>query len=401
MRLLIVNSFYPSPLVPRIIGGAEVFARQLAEFFVSEGDEVEIIRVATTPNQVPETCNGVSIYSAPVRTPHPAFARPRRAPGRFLWHILDDWGKAAALISERIRAFRPDVLHSNNLSGLTTDVWQAARTHGIPIVHTLHDYYLTCPRCSRFSKGSACVDTCTSCNLLTINRKRLAQNVNAVVGVSQRILDIHTHLGLFSHTPIKTVIRNASQALDIANAPERKLTPPVFGFIGRLTEEKGIDLLVKAIASLPSHSVSLVIAGKTNDSEMQRLKALAPDADIKFLGFVAPSEFYRQVDVVVIPSLWEEPGALAAVEAMAVNKPVLGTPFGGLPEVIQDGVTGWIAKPDLNSFSEVIAGIVRSPQIIATITQTLQARVERRTFADVAVHYRDVYRRAMTTEQRN
>src|SRR5258708_30615677 len=104
-------------------------------------------------------------------------------------------------------------MHSNKLSGLTTAVWKTAAEHGVPVVHTLHDYYLVCPRCSRFARGHSCERTCPSCRILTINRKRATRWLTAVVGVSQRVLDINTSLGLFADTPVLAVIRNASTAV--------------------------------------------------------------------------------------------------------------------------------------------------------------------------------------------
>ena len=103
-------------------------------------------------------------------------------------------------------------------------------------------------------------------------------------------------------------------------------TGVTFGFIGRLTEEKGVDNLVRALAAVPPDRVRLLIAGRASDQEQQRLKAMAPGARIEFLGFIAPDEFYRQIDVVIAPSIWEDPGPLVVADAHAAGKPILGTP---------------------------------------------------------------------------
>ena len=126
MRVLIISSVYPTPEAPRIIGGAEVFTRQFAESLAASGDGVEVVRAASTPNQQMEIANGVTVYAAPVRNIYLPFSQQRSAPLRGVWHAVEDWQQTAALVSERIRAFRPDVMHSNNLSGLTTAVWKAA-----------------------------------------------------------------------------------------------------------------------------------------------------------------------------------------------------------------------------------------------------------------------------------
>jgi glycosyltransferase involved in cell wall biosynthesis len=392
MRVLIISSVYPTPQAPRIIGGAEVFTRQFAESLASSGDGVEVVRAASAANQQMEIANGVTVYAAPVRNIYLPFSEQHSAPLRGVWHAVEDWQQTAALVSERIRAFRPDVMHSNNLSGLTTAVWKVAAEAQIPIVHTLHDYYLSCPRCSRFSDGHSCAHTCLSCKILTVNRRRAAGHVNGVVGVSQRILDIHGELGLFLDTPVRTVIRNASMIAPVPPADAGSDPTITLGFIGRLTEEKGIYNLIHAIAAVPPEAVRLLIAGRTDEKQQKLIRAMAPNARIEFLGFVAPAEFYEKVDVVVVPSIWEEPGPIVVADAKAAGKPFLGTRFGGIPEAIDGGAAGWLTAHDPVSLARSILQLVAEPQRIRDMARKLAERKTRRTFADVIAEYRGVFK---------
>jgi glycosyltransferase involved in cell wall biosynthesis len=392
MRVLIISSVYPTPEAPRIIGGAEVFTRQFAESLASSGDSVEVVRAASAANQQMEIANGVTVYAAPVRNIYLPFSEQHSAPLRGVWHAVEDWQQTAALVSERIRAFRPDVMHSNNLSGLTTAVWKVAAEAQIPIVHTLHDYYLSCPRCSRFSDGHSCAHTCLSCKILTVNRRRAAGHVNGVVGVSQRILDIHGELGLFLDTPVRTVIRNASMIAPVPPADAGSDPTITLGFIGRLTEEKGIYNLIHAIAAVPPEAVRLLIAGRTDEKQKMLIRAMAPNARIEFLGFVAPAEFYEKVDVVVVPSIWEEPGPIVVADAKAAGKPFLGTRFGGIPEAIDGGAAGWLTAHDPVSLARSILQLVAEPQRIRDMARQLAERKTRRTFADVIAEYRGVFK---------
>jgi len=310
---------------------------------------------------------------------------------RGIWHAIEDWQTMSELVAARIKAFKPDILHSNNLSALTTAVWRTAAELGIPVLHTLHDYYLTCPRCSRFSDGHACESSCMSCQILTLRRRGATRHLDAVVGVSQRILDIHTQLGLFTQTPLKIVIRNASTA-NVGNADTAMVDGTVtFGFIGRLTEEKGIYNLVRAIATIPPDRFRLVIAGHTTESQQKQLKALAPNARIEFLGFVQPKQFYEQVNVVVVPSVWEDPCPLVVADAQAACKPLLGTPFGGIQEAIKPGVTGWLTSPDPASIAKSISAIIEAPQQIVEMSERLKSGIDKWVFDDVVAGYRNVY----------
>lgn len=392
MKVLLTSTLYPTPQAPKIVGGAEIFARRFAEGLVQRGDEVEVIRAASAPGQARESCDGINVYSAPVQNIYLPFTEQKNVALRSIWHAVDDWQMQAPLIAQRIRAFKPDVLHSNNLSGLTTAIWRVAAQLGVPVLHTLHDYYLTCPRCSRFDNGRSCEHTCTSCSILTFHRKRATHWLSAVVGVSERVLSIHTDMGMFTETPIRTVIRNASTEPPHAPYPRPVCTTEVtFGFIGRLTEEKGIDNLMRALAMLPRDRIRMVIAGRVSDEEQMRLRALAPDARIEFMGFVAPDDFYKQVDVVVAPSIWHDPGPLVVADAKAAGRPLLGTRFGGMPEVIEDGVTGWLTEADPQSLARSMLAVAADPHKIDEISRRLIADTNKWIFADVLSSYKNLY----------
>ncbi|UPJ60319.1 glycosyltransferase family 4 protein [Bradyrhizobium symbiodeficiens] len=392
MKVLLTSTLYPTPQVPKIVGGAEIFARRFAEGLVQRGDEVEVIRAASTPGQAPETCDGINVYSAPVRNVYLPFTEQKNVALRSIWHAVDDWQMQAPLIAERIRAFKPDVLHSNNLSGLTTAVWRVAAQLGVPVLHTLHDYYLTCPRCSRFENGRSCEHTCTSCGILSFHRKRATHWLSAVVGVSERVLSIHTDMGMFSETPIRTVIRNASTEPPREPYPRPVCTTEVtFGFIGRLTEEKGIDNLMRALAMLPRDRIRMMIAGRVSDEEQRRLRALAPNARIEFMGFVVPDDFYKQVDVVIAPSIWHDPGPLVVADAKAAGRPLLGTRFGGMPEVIEHGVTGWLTEADPQSLAKSMLAVAADPHKIDEISRRLIADTNKWIFSDVLSSYKNLY----------
>lgn len=390
MKVLVTSSLYPTPGAPKVVGGAEIFVRRLVESLVARGDVIEVVRAASVPDQKAERFNDVDVYSARSKNIYLPFAEQRSAPARGIWHAVEDWQRTADVVGARIDAFKPDLLHSNNLSGLTTAVWKAAHDRRIPIVHTLHDYYLTCPRCSRFSNGRACKHTCLSCKLLTISRRSATDQLSAVVGVSQRILDIHTELGLFSNTTRK-VIRHASALEPIVPSATPASNVLRLGFIGRLTEEKGIYNLVKAIGLLPPNSVRLIIAGYASDELKQELRNLAKHATLEFLGFVAPEKFYEQIDVVVIPPIWEEPGPIVVADARAAGKPFLGTRFGGIPEAVARGAKGWLTEPDPDSLAASIRQLLSKPDEIAAMVKQLSLETNPYTFSSVVDEYRDLF----------
>ena len=77
MKVLLTSTLYPTPQAPKIVGGAEIFARRFAEGLAQRGDEVEVIRAASSPGQARESCNGIDIYSAPVQNVYLPFTEQK------------------------------------------------------------------------------------------------------------------------------------------------------------------------------------------------------------------------------------------------------------------------------------------------------------------------------------
>lgn len=399
MRILLTTSLYPTPLAPFTLGGAEIFARRFAEQLILDGHEVEIVRARPRIYVPEEDLNGVRIFSTPLNNVFVPFSQGKMPIVRGLWHLMDDHMRSNKLVSERIKHFKPDIMHSNTLAGLGADIWRVAHRLGIPILHTLHDYYLTCPRCSRFKHDDTCKSTCASCALTTVARRSKIKYLSALVGVSRRVIEIHEELGLFSQTPIRGVVRNASAPL---KAVPRVSTDSnlVLGYMGRITAEKGIHSLVASIASIPRGRVSLVIAGRIDDATIAELRALAPQADIRFLGYVKPEDFFREVDIVAVPSLWEEPGSLVIEEALAAGRPVIASPYGGSPEAIEAGKTGWIVEPRPAELKALISRLALAPNEIRRMQSQLIEKTSHRTMQDVTSSYIDLYRQVLALPKR-
>jgi hypothetical protein len=135
-------------------------------------------------------------------------------------------------------------------------------------------------------------------------------------------------------------------------------------FLGRLERRKGIDTLLAALpllADLPDISVDIAGAPQGTDPE-PGFRARHGDAAwasrVRFLGGVAESDklaLLAAADIVVLPARYESFG-LVAVEAMMFGKPVVSTWAGGIPEVVEDGVTGLLVPPDA---PEALAGALR------------------------------------------
>ena len=394
MRILLANTLYPSNAHPEIRGGAETFSKRLCEALVGRGHSVRVVRCGPVRGRwETEKTDGVEIATLPVRNVYsPWQARSENPLLRAIWHYLDDRMTAAPDFDAILDEFRPDLLHSNVLPGLTTGLWSRARARGIPIVHTLHDYYLTCVRSLRFNRGDRCTKTCMSCSILTTRRRQAASLVDAVVSVSDRTLAVHRENGVFTGDVRSVIIRNPPPKIDAEVAAiEAEGRPLVFGFLGRSRIEKGTFELATAFRDIPAKQARLVIAGHIDEATRSQVVQMAGTADIEFLGFVSPESFFKLIDIMVLPSLWEEPSPMTIGEAFAYARPVIGSRRGGIPELVNDQRAGWLFEPGRGNLSALLAEILANRHGVMEKSQFLSSQFGQRSFDDLVSEYLSVY----------
>ncbi len=154
-------------------------------------------------------------------------------------------------------------------------------------------------------------------------------------------------------------------------APDANLRKKIAGdaqtilYAGRLVRWKGVQYLIDATALLAkTRDVQLLIAGEGEYRATleQRARELGVSERVKFLGYISPdalAPYYAIADVVALASYANETFSIMSAEAMACERPVVGSNFGGIPEVIADGETGFLAEPEnANDFAEKIARLL-------------------------------------------
>lgn len=313
LRVLLVNAHGTDPAY----GGAERYAAELATGIESRGGDAYVL--AAFP--------GASTVDAErVRVLHGSDWRESRL-RRLGNHAGDVLSRPGRELADAVAWARPDVMHTSNLPGIGTGIWEAARRAGVPVVHTLHDYYLLCPRTTlRQRDGSSCRPHPALCGLRTRRLARWANGVAAVVGVSRFVLD--RHADLFPHARRET-IRHPLEP------PASQLAPPSerlgsLGYIGALDPVKGVDQLLEAAAGL---AVEVRVAG---DGRLRAAVDAAPR--IRYDGIVSGEQktaFLAACDLGVVPSVWDEPGAppFTVLDWLYAGRPVLASARGGLAEV--------------------------------------------------------------------
>jgi len=332
MRLLHLTSTYE----PHVFGGAERVVRRLAEHQAAEGWQVGVTHLVPRP-AVHHRLNDVDIL--PLQHRNPLWLEDSaRYPG-----VVRKVNKVATIFNYRtardfarvLADFAPDILHTHSMTELTPMMWSAANDRKIPIVHTLHDFDLMCVKATLFKDGIPCSPRHASCRLMSLPKKAPHRHIRQVVGVSQSILQTHLQQGFFSHLPqaARHVIWNPLPSIS-SEARAVRSGPMTFGFLGRLVQEKGIDILLDACRILPGGDWQLRIAGRspTDDSA---LRHRAQGLPVTFEGFVPSAEFFRGIDVLVVPALWSEPFGLTVIEALLAGVCVIGSDIGGVGEILR------------------------------------------------------------------
>ncbi|WP_316746778.1 glycosyltransferase family 4 protein [Pedobacter gandavensis] len=143
--------------------------------------------------------------------------------------------------------------------------------------------------------------------------------------------------------------------------------------IGRINSWKGQDFSIEALAGIPNANVLLRIVGSTSagNEEMvqdlkKKVKQLGLTDKVEFMDFVSDTaEIYSWSDVAIVPSIRPEPFGRIAIEAMSLNKPVIAANHGGLPEIIEDGYSGFLFEPNNKTeFTKAISQYIEDRELL-------------------------------------
>jgi glycosyltransferase involved in cell wall biosynthesis len=189
------------------------------------------------------------------------------------------------------------------------------------------------------------------------------RQVDGIVAISEKIADILAEGGVRKEK-IRVIYSGVDPA-PFAEARERVLgsDAPVIGTVAVLEERKGHRYLLQAAALLKQKGHRLIyrFAGEgSRRGELQGLvRKLGLQEEVSFLGFVSDvPRFLASIDLLVLPSLYEGLG-VSVLEAMAAGRAVVASRVGGLPELVDDSVTGLLVPPrDFSALATAIAGLI-------------------------------------------
>ncbi|WP_111669237.1 glycosyltransferase family 4 protein [Algoriphagus litoralis] len=374
MKILYINSLY-SPLIE---GGAEISLKLIVEGLKSRGHDVVVLSLMPESGLKEEIIDTVKVYRAGLINRYWPYSKSK--PGklsRLGWHVKDRVNtEMGELVKQILAKENPDIVSCHNLAGWSVSVWDVIHASKTPIVQVLHDLYLLCPNSNMFKGQTPCTHQCTTCKLLRFSHSKKSAKVNAVVGISQNILSRFTSAGYFKKAA-NYVVYNTRAIDEPARKPfRRKNQKLIIGYIGTLSPIKGVEWLIDQFKTL-GFSSHLFIAGKGETAYEKRLKKAGDGHSIEFLGYQNSQEFFTKIDVLVVPSLWQEPLGMVAIEALAHHIPVIANKAGGLQETIQDQINGLFCYSDRpESLGEALTTIYLEPETYNSMSQVARKSVE-------------------------
>ena len=345
-----MNTLY----APNQIGGAEKSVQALAENFLLTGNKVMVICLGKESTTY--LLNDVLVKVLKIENDYWPFELVHKnSYQKFSWHLKDASNiKYENTIIEFLADFKPSILLTNNLSGFSTKVWNTTRKFNIKIVHTLRDYYLQCPSTTKFKNDLNCDKPCLSCKFLSFSKKRDSNKVDYVIGISKFILDDHLRNGYFKNIPNKVIYNG----FDIAKIKLRETKSAiVFGYIGQINKSKGIELLLESFSKIKKYKWKLLIAGNIDDAYINYLRTINNSGQIEFLGHTKSDLFFKKIDVLVVPSLWNEPFGRVVIESIIQRKPVLGSNKGGISELLSNNKK-YLFNPTENELTFLLKKII-------------------------------------------
>jgi glycosyltransferase involved in cell wall biosynthesis len=371
--VLQVNKFFH----PR--AGAETAFLQTRDLLTDNGHEVVDFAMRHPAN----LASPYERYFAPSRSYDGGGRLDRRvkdaASSVYSWKVRRSLGELLDLRT-------PHVAHLHNVyHQLTLSVVDELARRRVPTVLTLHDWKVACPaytlftdgapcrRCVRGSVANAIVHRCVKGSVLASGvaaaEAGLARRRGTYAKVQRFIAPsrfARAVAGMAGVEPSRVAyVPNFLTDAELSARPAATPREPTFLYAGRLDATKGIRQLLDAFARVEARCV-LRIAG-AGELEGEVRAAAARDRRIEYLGRVERADLLTELDralAVVLPSIWEDNGPLAILEAHARGAALIVTDRGGPPEFVRDGESGLVVgAEDVAALAEAIRRLVADPEL--------------------------------------
>lgn len=355
-------------------GGVGAYLWRLAKALTARGDAVQVVH-GDRETQVPGSVAGVFVDGCAT------YAQPPSAASA-----------AARAALDAMAGFRPDVVHVQDGNNFTLEA--AVRAH-YPATKSLHVYDF-CPSNTKYHHAGerACTHRTSAMCLprLAYRRCTTSRRPSVWLALQRRARDANRNnagydaLIVASEHVRRQAIATGYPAGQVRVVPYFVDTvdpappePAVILTAGRLVREKGFDLFLDALGTLTRPWRAIIAGDGMERAALERHARQRGLADaVTFAGWqdeAGMDAWYRRASIVVMPSRWPEPSGILGLEAMAHARPVVAFAVGGIPEWLEDGVTGRLVPPlDAPALGRALDDLLADPARAARMGEAGRTR---------------------------
>lgn len=366
MKILLVNKFHYNK------GGAETYYFTLADALKRMGHEVLFFSMKHPNNNY---CEQEKYFVTNREYNKKTSLIKKISAAKSLIYSKEAYKKISLLLDKE----KPDLVILNNIHRqITTSIIDAIYERKIKIFWVVHDLIMLCPNYTMLDNSKKICESCSKGNYRYCLKKKCVKNsfIKSFFAMKEaeyiRKKQIYKKIDLFitpSNFYRDKLIEygfNKNKILHIPNPLSFETKFEVNNdhdnyllYFGRLSKEKGISTLIKAMKRI---DYKLIILG-TGPIEKELKNLVVKEGlneKVSLLGFKQGEElknYIRKSKAVILPSEWYENGPYSAMEAMALGKPLIVSNYGGLPELVENGKNGFIFKNInelVNSINKII-----------------------------------------------
>lgn len=402
LKILKINKYY------FIMGGSERYYFELTKVLKSRGHDV-------IPFAMKHPSNFDSEYSRyfvdqiefNYGSPLQKLIKTPQIAGRIIYSL-----HSKTRLEQLIDACKPDIAHLHMIDHqLSPSILHVLKKHDIPVVQTVHQYKLVCPNyrlyiaekgqiCEKCVKGSALHPIIEKCH----KGSRFASTLIALESFTHRKMKIYDIIDKF-HVPSgfmgkklaeggipQDKIFNMFYTINLDDYPFSNVFDDYFIYYGRLSHEKGILTLLKAMDAFRSSRL-LVVGDGPQRPELEQYVAQNGLSNVKFMGNKSKDELKNLVSraqFVVVPSEWYDNSPLVIYESFSMGRPVIGADIGGISELVDHEENGFLFIPgDVVDLKDKMNHLLHNPKLMRNFGRNGRDKAEREFSPDP--HYEKMY----------
>ncbi|MDD4994914.1 MAG: glycosyltransferase [Patescibacteria group bacterium] len=398
MKILLINKFFYRR------GGAETYFFDLAELLKRQGHEVAFFSMKGREND--KSVWSKYFVSEVDYTRREGILREAGKAAGYLYNF-----EARSNLKKLLADFKPDIVHLHNIyHQLSTSVLDALRDSPAPKILTLHDYKLICPNYKLFTRGRIC-ERCFKHKYYNAIIYRCAQNSLASSALAaaemaiaktrqiyENVVDCYVSPSRFFTKKIKDWgvrvkrIEVVPNFVFLDEYEPHEAVGDYYLYAGRLAHEKGVSDLVSVFCK--HKNIKLKIAGSGPlENGLKDFVKTSGAKNIEFFGHLAPDALKAEIGgcrAVIVPTLMHDNYPYGVLEAQALGKAIIASRLGGIPEMVEHGMSGYLYEPrNPDDLAARILDAEKNPKKLIEFGKQGRARVEKENGA--ADHYKKIF----------